>query len=103
MGTLIIGEKVYTNAHAFVPERWYSRPELIKERNAFAPFSIGMLGCCWYHTLMTSLYEHNVHLLYSCPFLVPRYSPKGLMMCSSVVPPKPHHYTFRFDASSNPL
>lgn len=27
----------------FVPERWYSEPELIKSKNAYAPFSLGKL------------------------------------------------------------
>ena len=35
------GEKVYTDADAFVPERWYSRADMIKEKSAFAPFSVG--------------------------------------------------------------
>lgn len=36
-----IGERAYTNASEFIPERWYSRPEMIKDRGAFAPFSAG--------------------------------------------------------------
>lgn len=35
-------EAVYERAEEFVPERWYSRPEMIKERSGFAPFSTGM-------------------------------------------------------------
>ncbi|KAF7513029.1 hypothetical protein GJ744_011295 [Endocarpon pusillum] len=38
-------EDVYQNARAFIPERWYSRPEMIKEKKAFAPFSTGSYGC----------------------------------------------------------
>lgn len=38
---LSAGEKIYTDAKEFIPERWYSKPELIKDRTAFAPFSIG--------------------------------------------------------------
>ncbi|KAI9874353.1 MAG: hypothetical protein M1830_009845 [Pleopsidium flavum] len=38
-------EKIYTNAQTFVPERWYSQPEMVKERTAFAPFSAGTYGC----------------------------------------------------------
>lgn len=26
----------------FIPERWYKYPGLIKDRSAFAPFSLGM-------------------------------------------------------------
>ncbi|TVY15568.1 Tryprostatin B 6-hydroxylase [Lachnellula arida] len=38
-------ENIYLNAQSFVPERWYSHPEMIKERSAFAPFSAGAYGC----------------------------------------------------------
>ncbi|KAF4628189.1 hypothetical protein G7Y89_g9962 [Cudoniella acicularis] len=38
-------ESVYQNANAFVPERWYLYPEMIKERSAFAPFSAGTYSC----------------------------------------------------------
>lgn len=37
----LIGERVYENASSFIPERWYSKSEMIHERSAFAPFSIG--------------------------------------------------------------
>ena len=37
------GEAIYSDASSFEPERWYSRPEKIKEQKAFAPFSTGML------------------------------------------------------------
>ena len=35
------GEDIYTDALRFVPERWYAKPEMIKERSAYAPFSLG--------------------------------------------------------------
>ena len=28
-----------------MPERWYSKPEMIKHQDAFAPFSTGPFGC----------------------------------------------------------
>lgn len=31
----------YAYPHEFIPERWYSKPELIKDRKAFAPFGVG--------------------------------------------------------------
>lgn len=34
----------YEYPEAFIPERWYSRPELVKDRRAFAPFGIGKLS-----------------------------------------------------------
>jgi cytochrome P450 len=37
-------ESCYENAEQFIPERWYSKPEMIKYKAAFAPFSLGMLS-----------------------------------------------------------
>jgi tryprostatin B 6-hydroxylase len=36
-----IGSAIYENPEEFIPERWYSRPELVKEKSAFAPFLYG--------------------------------------------------------------
>lgn len=36
-------ESYYEHAEAFIPERWYSRPHLVKNKDAFAPFSKGPL------------------------------------------------------------
>ncbi|EEA26095.1 hypothetical protein TMatcc_005654 [Talaromyces marneffei ATCC 18224] len=38
-------EAIYEKPEEFIPERWYSRPELVKEKSAFAPFLIGTYGC----------------------------------------------------------
>ncbi|OCK75773.1 putative cytochrome P450 [Lepidopterella palustris CBS 459.81] len=38
-------ESVYEQAVEFIPERWYARPEMIKEKAAYAPFSTGAYGC----------------------------------------------------------
>lgn len=35
------GEDCYEDADAFVPERWYSRMEMVKNKAAFIPFSCG--------------------------------------------------------------
>ena len=40
-----VEEEIYTQANDFVPERWYSRPEMIKDRSAYAPFMIGTYAC----------------------------------------------------------
>ena len=45
MAWLVTDEEYYTNATEFRPERWYSQPELIKHKNAFAPFSLGSENC----------------------------------------------------------
>ncbi|TKA73897.1 hypothetical protein B0A55_03788 [Friedmanniomyces simplex] len=38
-------ESIYERALDFCPERWYARPEMIKHKEAFAPFSIGPYSC----------------------------------------------------------
>lgn len=40
-----IDEEIYTEATSFIPERWYSKPEMIKHPDAFAPFSMGPFNC----------------------------------------------------------
>lgn len=42
--TLCTDEAIYEKADDFIPERWYSRPELVKEKSAFAPFLAGKLS-----------------------------------------------------------
>ena len=34
-------ESCFERAKEFVPERWYSKPEMIKNKNAYAPFALG--------------------------------------------------------------
>jgi cytochrome P450 len=43
--TRVIDEEIYTNAKLFVPERWYSKTDLVKEKSAFSPFAMGPYGC----------------------------------------------------------
>ncbi|KAJ5371960.1 hypothetical protein N7517_003966 [Penicillium concentricum] len=38
-------EEVYESPLEFIPERWYSRPEMIKHKNTFAAFGLGPYGC----------------------------------------------------------
>ncbi|KAI1869841.1 uncharacterized protein JN550_005431 [Neoarthrinium moseri] len=35
----------FVDPNEFIPERWYSRPELIIDKRAFAPFSVGARAC----------------------------------------------------------
>ncbi|KAK2756652.1 hypothetical protein FQN54_005097 [Arachnomyces sp. PD_36] len=35
----------FVEPNQFIPERWYSRPELIRDASGFAPFSTGPYGC----------------------------------------------------------
>ena len=39
---LKLAEENYVRPNEYIPERWFSQPELIKSKNAFFPFSLGM-------------------------------------------------------------
>ncbi|KAK4155412.1 cytochrome P450 [Chaetomidium leptoderma] len=43
--TLGRSEACYERALEFVPERWYSRPDMIKHKDAFASFGLGPYSC----------------------------------------------------------
>lgn len=45
----LAGDAAYDKPDAFIPERWYLYPEMIKDKNAFAPFSTG--GSPFYYIL----------------------------------------------------
>lgn len=38
-------ERTYPSANSFLPSRWSTQPDLIKHKDAFAPFSTGPFGC----------------------------------------------------------
>ncbi|KAI3324028.1 cytochrome P450 [Xylariaceae sp. AK1471] len=38
-------EQCYVEPNSFIPERWYSRPDLVRDASGFAPFSAGHYGC----------------------------------------------------------
>lgn len=42
---LLTEEEIYTRASEFIPERWYLYPEMVKDKSAWAPFSIGTSNC----------------------------------------------------------
>lgn len=46
---------IYPSPDAFVPERWSSRPEMVKHKDAFAPFSAGPMGCIGKNLAMSEL------------------------------------------------
>lgn len=60
-------EKLYANASSFIPERWYSSPEMIKDRSAFAPFSAG--------NFMLFLTRNPLSTLSLLAFLLPPLNP----------------------------
>ncbi|KAF2177276.1 cytochrome P450, partial [Zopfia rhizophila CBS 207.26] len=42
---MALDETVYERCRDFVPERWYSRPEMVKHKDAFLPFLAGSESC----------------------------------------------------------
>ncbi|KAJ3522636.1 hypothetical protein NM208_g12776 [Fusarium decemcellulare] len=43
--TMYRDERAFVQPLEFIPERWTSKPELIKDSSAYAPFSIGRYSC----------------------------------------------------------
>ncbi|KAE8378838.1 cytochrome P450 [Aspergillus bertholletiae] len=48
-------ESAYAKPHEFIPERWYSQPELIRDRRAFAPFGVGNTSCVGKNLALTQI------------------------------------------------
>ncbi|KAL8747752.1 MAG: hypothetical protein Q9190_000410 [Brigantiaea leucoxantha] len=48
-------ETCFERAEEFIPERWYSRPELVKDKTGFAPFSMGRYNCIGKTIALTQL------------------------------------------------
>ncbi|OQE89490.1 hypothetical protein PENNAL_c0014G05119 [Penicillium nalgiovense] len=53
----IIGrlETAYVYSHEFIPERWYSQQELIRDKRAFAPFGVGRTSCVGRHLALAQI------------------------------------------------
>lgn len=41
----MLDESIYEHCEEFIPERWYSKPNMIKHNDAFIPFSTGPYSC----------------------------------------------------------
>ncbi|KAL4786317.1 hypothetical protein BJX76DRAFT_355222 [Aspergillus varians] len=41
----VYSELAYARPNEFIPERWYSQPELVRNKAALAPFSLGPFSC----------------------------------------------------------
>ncbi|KAF2438378.1 cytochrome P450 [Karstenula rhodostoma CBS 690.94] len=48
-------EEAYASPHEFIPERWYSKPEFVKDKRAFAPFSMGRNSCAGKKVAMSQM------------------------------------------------
>ncbi|WPH03856.1 Hypothetical protein R9X50_00673900 [Acrodontium crateriforme] len=56
-------ERNFTNANSFIPERWTHHPEMIKHKDAFAPFLMGPFGCIGKNLALTELRVLTTRLL----------------------------------------
>ncbi len=52
-------ENNYEDAEKFVPERWYSRPEMIKNREAFLTWNIGEPACLLFLRTRSNCRRHE--------------------------------------------
>ncbi|KAJ6124316.1 hypothetical protein N7471_011633 [Penicillium samsonianum] len=57
-------ETAYVNPHEFIPERWYSQPELIKDKRAFAPFGVGRTSCVGRHLALAQIRHVTAALVF---------------------------------------
>ena len=74
MLTSFVVESCFVRAGEFLPERWSSRPELIKDASAFAPFNQGK------DVAVIRLFMNSLGLMHTCrplTFLAGRYSCVG--------------------------
>lgn len=56
MHTIQRDERYYENALEFIPERWtVEKAEMVKDKRAYAPFSLGTYGCVGKNLAMMEL------------------------------------------------
>jgi cytochrome P450 len=48
-------ERYFDRPNEWIPERWTSKPEMIKERRAFVPFGMGPMMCVGKHLAMMEM------------------------------------------------
>lgn len=60
---MITDPDIYAEADSFIPERWYSRPELVKHKKAFVPFLSGPYSCIGKNIALTELRTLTTRLL----------------------------------------
>ncbi|KAL9105897.1 MAG: hypothetical protein Q9227_009008 [Pyrenula ochraceoflavens] len=48
-------ESAWDDPHLFCPERWYSRPDMIRDERAFAPFGVGRTSCVGKNLALTKI------------------------------------------------
>lgn len=58
-------EANYVRAEEFIPERWYSQPELIKNKAAFLTWNVGMNGCIGRGLAMMEMRDLVTHFIHA--------------------------------------
>ncbi|OKO95665.1 Tryprostatin B 6-hydroxylase [Penicillium subrubescens] len=53
--TIFRMESAFEDPLSFIPERWYSRPEMIRDKSAFAPFGVGRRVCVGKNLALTQI------------------------------------------------
>ncbi|GKZ24652.1 hypothetical protein AbraIFM66951_011923 [Aspergillus brasiliensis] len=48
-------ESAYERPNEFIPERWYSQGDLVRDRRAFAPFGVGSTSCVGKNLALTQV------------------------------------------------
>lgn len=56
-------ESIYAHPEDFLPERWSSQPELVRNKEAFAPFSTGPYNCIGKNVALMELRTLTAHLI----------------------------------------
>ena len=59
---------IYPSPDTFAPERWYSKPDMVKHKDAFAPFSAGPMGCIGKNLAMSELRTTTTKLVLKFDF-----------------------------------
>ncbi|KAL2870706.1 cytochrome P450 [Aspergillus lucknowensis] len=65
-------EDSFENADEFIPERWTTRPEMVRNRAAFAPFGTGSKSCIGRALAMNDLMLVTAHIVYHYQFQFPQ-------------------------------
>ena len=70
MLTATIDQTLYPEPDSFIPERWYSQPELVQNKKAFIPFLAGSYSCLGKNLALTELRTLTARVLmeYSVTF-----------------------------------
>lgn len=78
--TLQRDPRYYERPQEFIPERWTTKTDLVRNSTAFMPFSIGPYGCVGKHLGLMEIRAVTAHILhnYNVKF-APGYNPSKFL------------------------